>query len=122
MFYIRAKLLTLTSRKAKAKWLDSIAPVDKSPWDLKSSYKTWASPDECDYNIHLSNSSYSKILDGVRFKHALTHFTTVFRDGCWMALGASHLKFIREIPLGKSYEVRCYIGSWDEKWVSTAIG
>lgn len=121
MFYIRGKLLLLTSKATKIRWLDSLCPVQKSPWELRTTYTTWASPDECDYNIHLSNSSYSKILDGVRFKFALTHLTTVFRDGCWMALGGSHLKFIREIPLGKKYEIRCYIGSWDEKWVRRSV-
>lgn len=118
MVYVRLKLLTLTSKPAKLTWLDSLCPVAKSPFALRTTYTTWASPDECDYNIHLSNSSYSKILDGVRFKYAMQHLLTVFRDDCWMALGGTHLKFVREIPFGKKYEVRCYVASWDEKWVS----
>lgn len=83
-------------------------------------YKTWVSPDDTDYNIHLSNSCYSKLLDMVRMKFALATLTPAFREGCWIALGATHARFIREIPSGKNYEVRVYTGGWDEKWVRSS--
>lgn len=85
---------------------------------MRSVYNTWASPDESDYNMHLSNSSYAKVLDMLRLKFAIVHMSTVFRDGCWIALGATHLRFVREIPIGTKYEIRMYCGSWDNKWVS----
>ncbi|KAH8107447.1 hypothetical protein DFH11DRAFT_1637426 [Phellopilus nigrolimitatus] len=118
LLYIRLKWLSLSlgSRHTKQAWLDSLSPIAVSPFALRSSYSTWASLDESDYNMHLSNSSYAKVLDMLRLKFALQHFATVFRDGCWIALGSTHLRFIREIPIGAKYEIRMYIGSWDEKW------
>ncbi|KAL5485579.1 hypothetical protein ACEPAI_6620 [Sanghuangporus weigelae] len=113
----RALLLYFAPKKTRDAWLDSMCPIGKSPFELKGSYVTWASLDESDYNIHLSNSSYAKVLDMLRLKYSLAHLSTVFRDGCWIALGATHLKFIREIPLGRKYEMRMYIGSWDSKWM-----
>ena len=109
--------LTLSSKKRKDQWLDSISPIGKSPFELSSVYNTWAGPDESDYNMHLSNSSYAKINDMVRLKFALASFATLFRDRGWMALGATYYSFLREIPIGTKYEVRMYLGSWDNKWV-----
>lgn len=111
--------LSFSSNKTKDAWLDSLCPIGRSPFELKETYQTWASPDESDYNIHLSNSSYAKVLDMLRLKFALANMSAIFRDECWIALGASHLKFIREIPLGAKYEIRMYVGSWDSKWVRT---
>lgn len=56
----------------------------------------------------------------VRMKFALATLTPAFREGCWIALGATHARFIREIPSGKNYEVRVYTGGWDEKWVRSS--
>lgn len=114
----RLKAITFFSPTKKEEWLDSLCPVGESPFSLICTYDTWASPDESDYNIHLSNSSYAKLADMTRLKFALAHFSTVFRDDCWIALGATHLRFIREIPLGAKYQIRMYVGSWDSKWVS----
>jgi acyl-CoA thioesterase FadM len=38
-------------------------------------------PDDCDYNIHLSNSSYPKILDSARFKLAITLTPSFLNQG-----------------------------------------
>lgn len=123
VLYLRARwwTLALSSREKKEQWLDSLSPIGKSPFEVHSVYKTWASIDECDYNMHLSNSSYAKINDMGRLKSALALFSTLFRDGGWMALGATYYSFLREIPIGTKYEVRLYIGSWDNKWVSGEI-
>ncbi|EJD06307.1 uncharacterized protein FOMMEDRAFT_16925 [Fomitiporia mediterranea MF3/22] len=119
VLYIRLKrwFLSFSSKKTQEAWFDSLCPIGRSPFELKSVYTTWASLDESDYNIHLSNSSYAKVLDMLRLKYALSHMVTVFRDGCWLALGATSLRFMREIPMGTKYEVRMYFGSWDSKWI-----
>ncbi|KAI5117564.1 hypothetical protein M0805_009642 [Coniferiporia weirii] len=119
VLYVRLKWLSLSfsSQRTKDAYLDSLSSVGKSPFSLRSTYNTWASPDESDYNAHLSNSSYAKVLDMLRLKFAIAHVSTVFRDGCWIALGATHLRFVREIPIGTKYEIRMYMGSWDNKWV-----
>lgn len=66
-------------------------------------------PDDCDFNLHLSNSCYAKVspgrsvtsvashghilqsLDCARLQHALKCFPTLFRTGGWMALGGELL-------------------------------
>jgi cephalosporin-C deacetylase-like acetyl esterase len=37
--------------------------------------------------------------------------------GCWLALGATHYTFHREIAMFANYEMRVNVASWDEKWV-----
>ncbi|KAF7377374.1 Peptidase A1 domain-containing protein [Mycena sanguinolenta] len=73
--------------------------------------------DDADYNLHMSNSSYAKVLDSARFRFAAASFPNIFRSGGWMALAATHFHFIREIPMLSSYEVRTRIGAWDGKWI-----
>ncbi len=73
--------------------------------------------DESDFLGHLSNSSYAKICDMVRFKAALQFFPLFFGVGGWMPLAATHYDFIRELPMFAPYEVRLTIHSWDHKWV-----
>ncbi|KAH9921628.1 uncharacterized protein B0H18DRAFT_1086079 [Fomitopsis serialis] len=91
-------------------------------------------PDDSDFNLHLSNSCYAKVrspersavycnphiqqsLDCVRLGAALKCFPTLFRADGWMALGATHYNFLREIPIFSPYEVRARIAGWDNKWV-----
>ena len=73
--------------------------------------------DESDFLGHLSNSSYAKTCDMVRFKAALQFFPLFFGVGGWMPLAATHYDFIRELPMFAPYEVRLTIHSWDHKWV-----
>lgn len=119
--YLRFKWWTvkLFSSQTKDKWLDLRQPIGRNPftYPVCAPYKSWASPDESDYNMHLSNSSYAKTLDSVRVNCALECFLAFFRDGGWIALGGTNFNYIREIPIGAHYEVRSSIGSWDSKWV-----
>jgi hypothetical protein len=41
-----------------------ISPVGRDPFTSESVYNTRATPDACDYNIHLSNSSYAMVCVG----------------------------------------------------------
>ncbi|PPR04891.1 hypothetical protein CVT26_012712 [Gymnopilus dilepis] len=103
--------------RVEDQWLDSIAPVGAHPFNMFVPYRTWASFDDSDFNGHLSNSSYAKILDGARFKAAVEMFPMFFRSGGWMALAATHYHFIKEIPMLSSYEIRTSIAAWDQKWL-----
>ncbi|TDL14763.1 hypothetical protein BD410DRAFT_733639 [Rickenella mellea] len=116
--YLRLKWYSLvfSSRATKRAWLESLAPVGKSPFEVQTSSKTWASPDDCDFNWHLSNSSYAKNLDSARLKYALATLSPFFRDGGWVALGATHFDFIKEIPMFAEYEIRLHFVGWDQKW------
>lgn len=76
-----------------------------------------ASVDECDFNGHLSNSSYPKNFDYARTDFATNRFIRGGMDGGWTALGGTSFRFLKEIPINKRYSVRCRIHSWDDKWV-----
>ncbi|KAF8636053.1 hypothetical protein AX17_003837 [Amanita inopinata Kibby_2008] len=99
------------------RWLDTLCLIGQHPIKTTVLYKSWASIDDCDFNGHLSNSSYAKTCDAARFKAALQMFPMFFRAGGWMALAATQYDFIREIPMFASYEVRVKLHAWDQKWV-----
>lgn len=118
--FLSLRLRIASKRRADAieeEWIDSEPLVGMSPFDYRNTYSTRATLDECDYNIHLSNSSYAKILDASRFECLVTLFPVFFRLGGKMALGATHFHFIREIPPLCDFEIRTFIGGWDQKWV-----
>jgi len=100
-------------------WFDQFSPVGSDPFSVECRYKTWAGPDDCDLNMHLSNSSYPKNLDIARFIAGTRLSPTIFRVGGWIALGATHFKFLREIPIFSTYEMRTTIATWDHKWFYT---
>lgn len=52
-----------------------------------------------------------------RFHGSLTLNPTLYRCGGWVALGGTHFKYIREIPMLSVYEMRTSIAAWDNKWV-----
>ncbi|KAJ7641545.1 hypothetical protein FB45DRAFT_825836 [Roridomyces roridus] len=93
----------------------SISRLGRNPFNATTSYASWAGLDDCDYNLHLSNSSYPKILDMARMKAALEHFPMFLRAGGVMVLAGTQFDFIREIPILSRYEIRANIASWDEK-------
>ncbi|KAJ4482576.1 hypothetical protein J3R30DRAFT_2191625 [Lentinula aciculospora] len=70
----------------------------------------------CDFNMHMSNSSYPKILDFARTKASLELFPQFLRVGGHVALSSTHFHFINELPLFSKYQIRLSIGAWDEKW------
>ncbi|RPD61061.1 hypothetical protein L226DRAFT_486149 [Lentinus tigrinus ALCF2SS1-7] len=104
-------------RQKNLEWLEGLSKVGSNPFDLQVTYRTWAGPDDCDFNMHLSNSSYPKRLDAARFTFALEFCPTFFRVGGWMGLGATHFTFLREIPMFSHYEMRTSVMSWDNKWI-----
>ncbi|KAG7440731.1 uncharacterized protein BT62DRAFT_909821 [Guyanagaster necrorhizus] len=108
---------------ASRAWWDSISPIGKNPFAMTMNYYNWASPDESDFNLHLSNSCYAKTLDSVRFRWACKYAPQLFREGVdgYIPLAATHFLYIREIPMLASYEVRLTVGSWGDKWMY-AIG
>ncbi|KAI0048479.1 hypothetical protein FA95DRAFT_1582186 [Auriscalpium vulgare] len=104
-------------RALKQAWWESMSPIGVNPLDEVSVYKTWAGPDDCDYNLHLSNSSYAKSFDVARVGAAIKYFPTYVRTGGGLVVGATHFSFLREIPALSKYEVHVSIATWDEKWL-----
>lgn len=92
-------------------------PIGKDVFDDTSSYRFIATLDECDWNGHLSNSSYSKSLDYTRMAHNSPRFLKMYYDGGWVALGGSAFNFHREVPMMARYDVRMSIEAWDDKWL-----
>ncbi|EIM84588.1 uncharacterized protein STEHIDRAFT_61455 [Stereum hirsutum FP-91666 SS1] len=129
IFYIRARFLLFRLRqrllfhsrserkKAAQKWLQELSPIGEDPIAKWVSWRSFAGFDDCDYNLHLSNSCYPKNMDAARLTAAMAYNPAFFRAGGWMALGATHFNFIREIPMFSRYEVRMSIVAWDQKWV-----
>jgi hypothetical protein len=117
------------------------APVGKEIFEVVSVFRTKASFDDCDWNGHLSNSSYAKVspnlsvskfssqpliyrlltppqnADYARMKAISRFWFPFIMDGGWMALGGGYYNYVREIPVGADYEIWLSVGGWDEKWV-----
>ncbi|KAF5380747.1 hypothetical protein D9757_007140 [Collybiopsis confluens] len=99
-------------------WLASVTPIGDHPFHWEGKYDTWLGFDDSDFNMHMSNSSYPKILDFARTKASLELFPHFLRVGGHVALSSTHFNFIREIPLFAKYQIRLSIAAWDEKWAS----
>ncbi|KAJ3780577.1 hypothetical protein GGU10DRAFT_321545 [Lentinula aff. detonsa] len=97
-------------------WLESVTPVGAHPFEWEGSYATWVGFDDSDFNMHMSNSSYPKVLDFARTKASLELFPQFLRVGGHVALSSTHFQFIQEIPLFAKYQILTSIGAWDEKW------
>ncbi|KAF8601041.1 hypothetical protein BDV93DRAFT_510315 [Ceratobasidium sp. AG-I] len=123
---IRASAILWTWRgKPITDWWASVSPIGRSVFPTadgsdkgaQSVLKSWAAPDDCDWNGHLSNSCYAKNLDPARMQACIDWFPAIFGDGVWMALGGAHYHYIREIPINTPYEIRMSIGGWEDKWI-----
>ncbi|KAH7335788.1 hypothetical protein B0J17DRAFT_630021 [Rhizoctonia solani] len=115
----------LNRRRDGNEWWTSVSPVGRSVFPTSDGsdagalviLKCRATLDDCDWNGHLSNSSYAKNLDPARMEMLLSWFPAFFNDGGMVALGAAHYQYIREIPINRKYEIRLSIGAWEDKWV-----
>lgn len=105
--------------KGRRKYLlDWRKSVDKAGGIKNLTIKTHriAGPDDCDYNMHLSNSCYAKNGDAARMDLAIQAFAPIYTPGTYMAMGASHYVFFKEIPIGSEYVMEAKLGGWGEKW------
>ncbi|QRW11607.1 glycoside hydrolase family 61 protein [Ceratobasidium sp. AG-Ba] len=124
VFKIRLSGLFI-KRGKEPEWWTRKSPVGRSVFPTEdgsdkgalSVLKCWASPDDCDWNGHLSNSCYARNLDPARMQACIDWFPSYFGDGGWVALGGAHYHYIREIPVNASYEIRVSIGGWEDKWI-----
>ncbi|KAJ7469136.1 hypothetical protein FB451DRAFT_1560147 [Mycena latifolia] len=92
------------------KWYGSRIPVGLHP--VRSVRIGLVPPDDCDFLLHLSNSSYPQALDRARMRMAIHTFPNFLRCGGSAPLAATHFHFIREILLF----VPCEVRAWDDKW------
>jgi len=118
LLHLRTLLKSRADRQRETEgFLVGLCPVGKNPMEFVTVYRSWASLDDCDFNGHLSNSSYAKALDMSRFKLATASFPLFFSAKGWMALAGTNFTFIREIPMFAKYEVRLSVVAWDNKWI-----
>ena len=122
--------------KGSKKYLDDFLKRSKKHGGVytKTKLRRIAWFDDCDYNLHLSNSyvichpprelrltvpvhrAYAKNGDAARMDWAIDTLAPSFTTGVHMALGASHYVFIKEIPLGSEYLMETRCGGWGDKW------
>jgi hypothetical protein len=65
----------------------------------------------------LINRCYAKNGDAARMDLALQAYGPVFTPGTYMAMGASHYVFFKEIPIGSEYTMEAKVGGWGDKWI-----
>ncbi|WWC64056.1 uncharacterized protein I303_106663 [Kwoniella dejecticola CBS 10117] len=124
VWYWGIKAYYLAYKKGRSKYLkDWKGQSDKAGGirDLRTRINRIAWVDDCDYNLHLSNSAYAKNSDALKMKWCIEALSPLFTPGAHMALGATHYNFFKEIPLGAEYVMEARCGGWDEKWFYVVI-
>ncbi|WWC73122.1 uncharacterized protein I206_107088 [Kwoniella pini CBS 10737] len=124
VWYWGIKAYYLAYKKGRSKYLkDWKVQSNKNGGikDLRTRIHRIAWIDDCDYNLHLSNSSYAKNSDALKMKWCIEALSPLFTSGSHMALGATHYNFFKEIPLGAEYVMEARCGGWDEKWFYVVI-
>lgn len=96
--------------------MDTI-PIGRDIFTDKDIVSLRALPDDCDYNMHMSNSAYAKVLDYCRISFLSERFMRAHFDGSHFALGGAAYTFHAEVPLWAKYEVETSIATWDNKWL-----
>ncbi|GAA6037373.1 hypothetical protein JCM8097_008536 [Rhodosporidiobolus ruineniae] len=91
--------------------------IARDPFEVRVVTKGRVSWAESDYNLHMSNSSYARVLDSARFKWMLELIGPAFGVGIWSPLAATSFTFYREIPVGAKYEIDVHLVSYDSKWM-----
>ncbi|WVQ81227.1 hypothetical protein IAT38_003349 [Cryptococcus sp. DSM 104549] len=122
--YVRYKPSILAWLQGRARWMSEWKVQNKEQGGvqgLRLKMKRVAWVDDCDYNMHLSNSCYGKCSDPLKRAWAIETFGPIFGLGADMFTGATHYNFFREIPLGTEYTMEARCGGWDEKWIFIVI-
>ncbi|GAA6017554.1 hypothetical protein JCM10207_001205 [Rhodosporidiobolus poonsookiae] len=91
--------------------------IARDPFEVRTVTKKRLGFADADYNFHMSNSSYAKVLDSARFKWLLELVGPAFGNGIWSPLAATSFAFYREIPLGAKYDIDVHLVSYDDKWL-----
>lgn len=81
---------------------------------------TYASPFECDFYFHKSNSTYFEELDISRSELMTKVFQKLFlKSKRWPYIPVANVftNFLKEIKPFEKYQVTTFILCWDEKWI-----
>ncbi|WWD21153.1 hypothetical protein CI109_105636 [Kwoniella shandongensis] len=120
VWYWGIKEYYLAYRKGRAKYLKDWKKDSDRRGGIKGlrlRHKRLAWLDDCDYNIHLSNSAYAKNSDVLKMDWYMQALSPFFTPGSHMAMGATHYNFFKEIPIGATYTMEARCGGWDDKWI-----
>lgn len=100
---------------SRKKRMEVLRAGSASPFEAQTVWRGWAGFDDCDYNMHLSNSSYAKNFDYARSEFIARYLLAFGFDGGLPAVSHVQFRFIREVPFGRWYEIRTSIAGWDDK-------
>ncbi|KAF8315827.1 hypothetical protein DL93DRAFT_2078537 [Clavulina sp. PMI_390] len=104
-------------RPALIKNLAKTSCVNRNPFDLAERLTLRAGIADCDYNGHLSNSSYAKTIDYCRLNAAARAYVPFIGLGGYLPIAGTYHMFLKEIPLNHKYEIITYLPAWEEhKW------
>ncbi|WVQ81224.1 hypothetical protein IAT38_003346 [Cryptococcus sp. DSM 104549] len=124
VWYHGIKAYYLVYRKGRSKYLEDWKKQNDRSGGIKGlrvRQKRVAWMDDCDYNMHLSNSAYAKNSDPLKMDWCIQALSPTFTPRSHMALGATHYNFFKEIPIGMEYTMEARCGGWDEKWMFVII-
>lgn len=76
---------------------------------------------QCLWRVLIKRRSYAKNSDALKMDWCIKALSPSFTArGTYMALGATHYIFFKEIPIGSEYTMEAYCLGWDEKWMFLA--
>ena len=96
--------------------------IRKESFDLLSetSLGFTSLPLEMDFNGHMNNGSYLKMMDLARSDHAfkIKNLARVSRKYGWKSVvGSVEINYLRSISLFQFYDIYTQISHWDERWI-----
>lgn len=115
--FIRSNKFATTSPGVVPRLRLDKLPLGRDIFNDRSTTVLRALPDDCDWNMHMSNSCYPKALDSTRMAYLASRFLRSHFDGGHFALGGANFTWHAEIPFMAKYEVEMSIGAWDDKWI-----
>ncbi|KAJ3334827.1 hypothetical protein HDU93_007191 [Gonapodya sp. JEL0774] len=79
----------------------------------------WASPGDCDWNMHVNNAIYNTTTDFSRYDMVIQSGLGRYlsENKCGLANGGVAFAYMREIPIGSRFWVRSRFVTWDRKWL-----
>ena len=103
----RLLLLLIRSRR-----LPELAPLDCGQFDFK------VLPTDCDFNLHLTNSRYTSILDLARTQYLMQVGAgqAILRKGWVAVLSGQSISFTKEIKPFAKVAVTTQVIYWDRKY------
>lgn len=91
--------------------------IAKTPIKLEQSYRVL--PWHMDFNLHMNNASYLRVLEHSRWNYLLKSgwFATLFDKRINIVVAAVELTYIKELLLFKQFKITTEVQAWTEKYL-----